>query len=312
MTKLNGVLPNGRSARSVNEPYASIPASQFSCGHMRRLAGCAIRVLLMAHANWTPDTRAVMPVGRLAEHLAVDKGSVSLALQQLQPTFLKLFKAASRPGSMGHRCGAAAVYDVEGRQPGTAHRVFEKGDRNFDGSFRITCKNLRALAGKLSTNEARILVCLVLPGHRDRHGVQQNSAPVALSGREIANALEGISARTADAAIKGLVAKGLIELVTPAIGRRAGTYQAVGLAASTIRRGKPRKVDRKSQAAWFLQGGCETAHKSAGSREQIQDARPVKSSKERLVRSFATGATGLRADSPPENNRRSCNDKRAA
>lgn len=214
-------------------PFASIPAAQLATQRLRRLSGDAIRVLLVAHAAWTPKTAAVMPVARIARMLGLSKRSVSAAIRALTGAeFLTLLKPARRPGAMGVATGAAAVFEVAGRRPGTSHRVFETGDRRLDGCVRIYCTDLRRLAAMMTGNEARILAALVLPCARDRHGAPQQPKPLALSGRTTAAALPGVSARAADAAVKGLVGKGLLREVTPTAGRRPATFEPAGLAAT--------------------------------------------------------------------------------
>jgi hypothetical protein len=68
---------------------------------------------------------------------------------------------------------------VAGRLPGAAHRVFEPGDRRHQGSFRIGCDDLRILAAMMTNGEARVLVCLVLPCDRDKHGAPRRAADCA-------------------------------------------------------------------------------------------------------------------------------------
>ncbi len=233
------------SAAKARVPYASIPAAQLGTQRLRRLPGAAIRVLLYAHAVWTPRKASPMPVTRIAALFGMWKPNVTAAIRTLTTAeLLTQRQPAVRPGRSGKR-GSAAVFDVAGRRPGTAHRVFESGDRRYWGSFRIECAELRRLAAMLSDNEARVLVCCVLPRERDKHGVPQHAQPIPLSVRSVAAALPDMAIRSAARAIDGLQAKGLLHQVTPASGRRAATFEPAGSAASSVRRGSTSAAHHK-------------------------------------------------------------------
>jgi hypothetical protein len=252
------------AATAKTPAYASIPSSQLATQMLRRLSGDAIRILLIAHANWTPTKALPMPVTSIAKMLCLSKLNVSAALRSLQPVILTVRNPPIRPDHMGAKRGSAAVYEVTGRRPGTAHRVFEPGDRRLTGSFRILSDDLRQLASILTDNEARILVCIVLPCHRDKHGAPQQPQQVDLSGRGVAKAMPDMPARSARRAIDGLTTKGLVRPVTGASGCRPATYEPIGLAASTVRRGR-----RSSNATnMVLQGGSGMAHKPAKSTQK--------------------------------------------
>jgi len=138
------VSPAKVSAKQAKAAFASIPASQIATQRVRRLSCDAIRVLLFAHSVWTPKHAAPMPISRIAKVHGRSKLNVSAAIRSLPPDLLTLRTAAIRPGTMGFSArGAAAVYDVADRRKGTAHRVFEPGDRRYDGTFRIDCPDLR-------------------------------------------------------------------------------------------------------------------------------------------------------------------------
>ena len=236
-------IRHGKVPTAASRPYASVPASQLATGRVRKLCGDAVRILMMAHANWTPQGGAVVPVAGTAKTLHLGKSTVIAAIAELRAAeLLTLRRAAVRPGAMGPgAAGAAAIYNVAAREPKKGHNVFEWGDRHFQGSWRIYCADLRGIAAKLTGNEARILVALVLPCHRDRHGSPQNPIIVSLSGRVVAAVLPGMCARSADAAIAGLVSKGMIALVAAPSGSLAGTFAPTGTAASSIsRRGNGR------------------------------------------------------------------------
>ncbi len=255
----------GAEAKPAKAAYASIPASQLGTQRLRRLPGDHIRVLLVAHAVWTPKKSAPMPISTIAKLLRMAKPNVSAAIRALQPDLLILRTPAVRPGKcLGPDAhGSAAVFEVAGRRPNTAHRVFEPGDPRYDGSFRIPCDDLRRLAAMLSASEAQVLFCIVLPCSRSKHGEPQRPRVVSLSGRSVTKQLPDLPARTADAAIRGLTAKGLLTEVSPAAGRRPASFEPAGLAASTIRRGRQRAGTASRDMHGVLQGGSETAHKPA-------------------------------------------------
>lgn len=122
-----------------------------------------------------------MPIAFIASELQISKLNAAAAVRSLLPDLLTLRSPAVRPRGMGAAGrGAAAVYNVAGRLPGAAHRVFEPGDRRHQGSFRIGCDDLRILAAMMTNGEARVLVCLVLPCDRDKHGAPRRAQPIAL------------------------------------------------------------------------------------------------------------------------------------
>lgn len=298
--------------KGTTEPYASIPASQLACGIVRRLSGTAVRVLLFAHAAWTPKSSAPLPTHTIASTLAIDKRDVGKALAELQPALLTIKTPAVRPGAMGSVRGSAAVFAVAGRVAGTAQRVFEAGDRRLAGAFRIRCTDLRHLATILNANEARIMVCVILACDRDRHGAPVRLEPIPLSGRPIAAALQGMSPRAADMAITGLATKGLIRLISPAAGRRPAFYVADGLAASTIRRGRRGNTSAPLHVHGTLQGGRKSAHKPPLPNMKMADSRREDSAPPDVVRRFPAVDGGLCADFPPSNKHWTRNKPEAA
>ncbi len=246
-----GELPP-RSKPGMGRPFATIPSSILGSVAIRRLSGQALRVFLLANAAWTPKRRAVLPIGHIANFLSIRKSGVGQALQDLQTAgLITLREPAIRPGAMGSATpGRAAVFAVLGREAGTTlHRVVT-GDRRLAGAFRADCLTLRKLAAMMTNAEARILVGIAWPCHRDRNGAPQGECRVSLSGRICADQLSGMSARTADAAIAGLVKKGLLGQVTPAAGSRAGVFEPCGLAASVVPR--RRRSAAAAKQAWIL------------------------------------------------------------
>lgn len=228
--------------RQAVRHFSSISMSLIATQRLRLISGNAVRLWLMANAGWTPKGGAALPVSHLSKTLHVRKEGAIEAIHELRVAeLLTLRRAAIRPGRMGSAArGSAAVFDVTGRAPGTAHRRFEQGDRRLDGYWRILNDDLRELATMLTGAEARILVCCVLPCHRDRHGAPRQPRHVCLSGGGVADALTTIAARTANAAVSGLLEKGLIRELTPAAGRRAAVFEPLGLAAGIVRRGRKR------------------------------------------------------------------------
>lgn len=223
--------------------YSSLPMSQLGCQRVRQLSGAAVRVLLVAHANSVPDG-AVISVNTTSRRLKCGKASVGKALAELKAAgLLSVKREAVRPIRMGAKSpGEAAVYHVAGRHSCELQSVLVQGDRQYQGMWRIYSDQLREVASKLSGNEARILICLMLPCDRTRDGAPQRPIPARLSGRTIAQKLQGMSARAADTAIRGLLEKGLIATVNEPSGRRSGSYTPIGQADSTIQRGGQRKA----------------------------------------------------------------------
>jgi hypothetical protein len=228
---------------ATKRPYASIPMSQLATSRVRGLSGDAVRVLLWAHAAWTPNKSAAMPVEHTAKMLRLSRFAVSTAIRSLQPDLLTLKHPAVRPWEKENGTapasearkgvGRATIYIVAGRVSGTAHRVFAPGDRRYRGMFRIDSEALRQLAVMLTGNEARILVSLALPCDRTKRGAPELPAQIVLSSRMVSKALPNLPDRSAARAIEGLVAKGLLREVAPPSGRRAAAYEPAGLAASS-------------------------------------------------------------------------------
>ena len=221
------------------EPFAAIPASQLATARLRRLSGAALRVLLVAHAAWGPRRGAVLPVVYDRRAARRSPRTISAAIRELiDAGLLTELQPARAPRRTGGK-GTAAVFDVVGRRPGSAHRIFERGDQRLDGAFRITCANLRRLAAAITGEEARILVCLILACSRDRHGGPQAPIEVALSGQICAATLPAMAERSARRAIAGLAGKGLLRVLLEASGRRPAVYAPTRLAASTVSRRRP-------------------------------------------------------------------------
>jgi hypothetical protein len=295
-------------ASNGGRPYASIPASQVGTQRVRRLSGCAVRVLLLGHAARTPKGAAPMPIAFIASELQISKLNAAAAVRSLLPDLLTLRSPAVRPRGMGAAGrGAAAVYNVAGRLPGAAHRVFEPGDRRHQGSFRIGCDDLRILAAMMTNGEARVLVCLVLPCDRDKHGVPQRAQPIALTGRATASVLPGMSARAADAAISGLVGKSLLRQIAPASGRRAAMFEVIGLAASGVRRGSRGGTDAAHHMHGYYKGVTKLRTNSPAivSTRVTLTAATVSGD---VVRRFETVDPSLCAESEPGNKQRVGND----
>jgi hypothetical protein len=226
-----------RRKRAVTTPFATIPTTLLATQRMRKLPGVAIRVLLRAEADWTPHRPVPLPVSQIAENLRAAKRRVCTAIGDLIATgLLERRDLAIRPGRMG--CagkGKAATFELPHRRK-LAGIGFDPGDKRLSGHWRVYSAELRKLAADLSDNTARVLVCVILPCHRDKHGRPADNAPFALSAGEVGKLLPDISAASLNRVASELVRLGLVRVVEPPAGRRPALYVRAGLAAEGIQR----------------------------------------------------------------------------
>ena len=236
-------------------PYASIPTSLLATKRVRSRTGMECRLYLWANANLkfkpkpgeprllllNSSDRGEETISRI---LKADRRDVSRAKAGLiEAELLTCTKAAIRPGRSGSAGGAkAAEYDLPHRKPGCQTR-FDAGDPKFDGHFRILSDDLRCLTDDLNNNEARVLVGVVLPQHRNDKGAVQMDRVCRITVPAIvaafANTPKPINKRTAGRALDGLEAKGLVRKAAEASGRRPASYVPAGVAADGVPR-KPR------------------------------------------------------------------------
>jgi hypothetical protein len=220
-------------------PFATIPTTLLATQRIGRLSGIALRVLLRAEADWMPHRPAPLPVGRIAKELGVAKRRVCAAIRELIAAgLIEPRDLAIRPGRMGSaNKGRAATFHLPHREVGKGVR-FESGDVKLQGFWRVYSTDLRKLAARISDNGARVLVCVILPCHRDRHGRPVANDPMPLSANSIGKLSPRISAASLNRVVTELRKLGLICLVQPPAGRRHALYVQAGLATKGVQRAR--------------------------------------------------------------------------
>jgi hypothetical protein len=244
--------------KSTRRPaFATVPATVLATRRLRELPGSAVRVLLWLESAWHPDRGAAAPQAHVASALHMRRSTVRGAIRALVETgLIEPRCAAVRPGRMGDgRRGQAASYDLPHRRPGSVVR-FDPGDRKLPGFFKLYAADLRELAARLSDSGARVLV-IAAAVPRSRTGEPAPDAkPLDLSGGRLAQALPGLSARSANRAVQELRSLGLITATRPRAGSRGALYAPSGLLATRIARTSSRAVLHGS-----VQGGSPVARK---------------------------------------------------
>jgi predicted transcriptional regulator len=224
--------PPGKTA--PKKSFATISASFLGSQRLKRLPAPWLRVLFLAEANWTPSRKVILPIGHVAAELGMSRTTVVSAIKGLlNEDILILSKPAKRPMTPGGAGkGEAAIYDLPGRRLGhSKDRVI--GDSIYRGWWKVWSKELRSAVKNLGDAATKVWICAVIPCHRDKFGLP--------SGRQLEELLPGVSARTANRAIKNLVKVGLIRQVVPQSGRRPGQYERIGASATRIAKGQNKR-----------------------------------------------------------------------
>jgi hypothetical protein len=244
----SGAARESRRARALHgktKPFATIATTLLASQHLRRLSGAAIRIWLLANASWTPDRPAPLPIDYIAKNLHKAPRTVCTAIRELvASSMLEPHDPAVRPGGMGRK-GQAATFNLPHRKPNKPAPIRRDiGDPTLQGTWRVRCDELRKLAAELTDTGILILVCVILPCHRDKHGCPVSAKPFSLAPSELRDMFPKISRATLARVPAELRRLNLIEQIRAPSGRRPALYIRTGLASSGVERTGRRKRRR--------------------------------------------------------------------
>jgi predicted transcriptional regulator len=245
----------GCGTKKYHSAYASLPTTLFASLRVCCLSASALKLLVWAHANYVPSRPTLLPSIMTARALGIERTTFASAKRELiQKGLISQTRDPIRPGAAGCLCGrTAAEFSIYGRAAREPLR-FDVGDPSFDGYWRVDCENLRTLCSRLGDQAFRILICLVVPQHRQKSGelkwrLNASSCPTAKVQGSIQSALDkggvtaaraakllNISTRTAQRALVELESFPLVKVFRQGAGRRPTIYVAHSFAADRLRR----------------------------------------------------------------------------
>jgi DNA-binding MarR family transcriptional regulator len=234
-----GVRRDGRSAQPASQPYATIRSDLLASAAYRVLSGNAMRLHLVAEANYHPERELFLAQRTIVNHLNCSAATASAAIAELMTAgFLVKTRAGCRPGRMGGGAkGRAAVFELPDRSPGCSPSWKRPGDPAARGSWRKHSLALRALVKRTTANQLKVFLLFHAAGHAEDGSLERNE-PRCVSAGDAA-----LPRASLLRALDSLVGKGLLERVAEGCGRRAATYRLAPAEAKGVRRGRNNSPD---------------------------------------------------------------------
>ncbi len=205
-----------------------------------RLSPEAVRLWVLAHANWCPAPlpkgaaggRAVLPYSVLMKRGFRSQKIIARAFRELQGAGLLLLdKAGTIPAKSGGARGEAAVYRLPNREGGAnAVRIdLPPGVGKPHGIVRWNVHRMRADCLKLAKSGAALKVLCALIAWRDRaeDGALAAEGPLQLSITELSAAV-GLPRSTTAHAIETLIEGQMMEQDGPQLGRAKRRLELAG------------------------------------------------------------------------------------
>ena len=229
------VLPNGRNG-PAREPYATIRADLLGSAAYRNLSGNAMRIHLLAEANYTPYGELLLPQKQSTQKLKMSPNTVAACMKELlDARILEKVREGSRPGKSGQSAGLAAVYRLPHRIGQSVPSWKRHNDPALRGSYRAHSNKLRDIASSLSGNEAKVFLWFIAV-HRNEDGSPQCNDPRPISAEDV-----GIPRATLHRVLVALTEKGRIEQARDGKGSRPAYYRLAAEETKGVRTPRERK-----------------------------------------------------------------------